>query len=443
MSFALDADPRYGRFGLRTECPRCGAHLPVNGPASEVDCAGCGHRVDVPEEVLRSMLEAFEDGWPDAAHADSVTVRDLTWRWTSDPVEGPACPACEARLDDSVADELLACGSCGAQVPSAPPPKDLRRVRGFARVIGGELDQRRDGGAIAPVVLACPACGAGLSITSEHQRITPCEHCGSQVHLPDAVWRQLHPPRTVQPWTVRFQGESRPAAKARHEAEAREKAERKAAEKRERAAKQEAIDRERGRVEAERRREKEQRERAEAEVRRVEREAVERRRQLMILPLNLLSGLGTLLALAFMLAATIAFVAGHDHTLRRYGSGTMGARVVTDSLVVGAAVFTIAVWAFGVVAAALRGRKPVGGVLFWSSFMAGLSILPVVGPFIGLFWAWQHATGAEPTPDTDKLPLGTGWPLAPLYVFGPLYAHLCYAAAGDMTLGEFVRFLFD
>ena len=50
---------------------------------------------------------------------------------------------------------------------------------------------------------------------------------------------------------------------------------------------------------------------------------------------------------------------------------------------------------------------------------------------------------AEPTPDTDKLPLGTGWPLAPLYAFGPLYAHLCYAAAGDMTLGEFVRFLFD
>jgi hypothetical protein len=242
---------------------------------------------------------------------------------------------------------------------------------------------------------------------------------------------------------VRVQGERRPAAARRRDAEQRarsekekaekrERAEREKAEKRERAAKQEAIDRERGRIEDERKR-----------VAREEQEAADRRRQLMILPLNLLSGVGTLLALGFMLVATISFLVGHDDTLRRYGSGTTGARIVTDALVVAAAVFAIAVWAFGVVAAALRGRKPLGGVLFWSCFMAGMSILPVVGPFVGLFFAWQHATGSEPTPDTDKLPLGTGWPLAPLYVFGPLYAHLCYAAAGDMTLGEFVRFLFD
>ena len=53
---------------------------------------------------------------------------------------------------------------------------------------------------VEPVAMHCPNCPAGLRITSDRQRLADCEHCGSQIHLPDAIWRKLHPPHVVERW---------------------------------------------------------------------------------------------------------------------------------------------------------------------------------------------------------------------------------------------------
>jgi hypothetical protein len=426
---AHDASPRFGRFTLRTECPRCGAHLPVNGPAPEVDCAECGQRTPVPDQVLVGVFEAFEERFPHP-EKETLTAGDLTWRWTFEAVEGPTCPRCEAALTSDPVDGFVACGQCAAAVPSPPPPERLRTGPRISRVIVGELELTRDDQQPKPVVLACPACGAGLTVTSRHDRLTPCEYCGSQVHLPDAVWRALHPPKTVEPWFVRFEGPSRPAIRAereRAERERREEKERRDAEKR-----AERMRREEEESEARSRREAEEADRAWAA--KVAREEAEARRLRWTLAPTLVCLALSLGVVAILGVAVAAWGVGHVPGLRIVGMTYARTRMLTDWGMVLALAPVLPVWLISVGVAALRGGKPLVGVTLWSAFMTGLTLIPFVGLFFALAFASQHFRGKEPTPDDSTLPFLTGWPLGVLYLAVPPYLHLAWLAAGDLGL---------
>lgn len=425
MGMQLDADPRYGRFGLRTECPRCGAHLPVNGPLDEVSCAECGHELDVPRDVLTGMLERFEETWPDAQDKRSVTQGDLTWRITAEPLPSPLCPACGATLADTGGDEALTC-TCGAVLPVDGPPAWLTgplEQQGM-RLLGGERDQRRDGVVEQPVVLSCPACGAALEVSRRHQRVTPCVHCDSQVHLPDAVWRVLHPPRTVEPWIVRFVGESRPAAKRRRRAED-------AAQKAEKARKGQAA-----RAEEEKR-ERAERERAaadRAERERAESESRARRDRLWLVP-TALCGLMALGCVAGMALSTGAWALGHTGLERMMHVTPRLVRFAGQASVEVVAASTAVTWLLSVVVAALRGRNSVVGMLFWSSFLALFAMIPLVN--LGI--AVAHLRDREPTPSNTPNPRFTGWPLAVLYVFAPPFFLLAFFAFQELAVTDMRR----
>ncbi len=212
MGLDASADPRFATVTLRTDCPRCGAHVPVNRPDALVRCGDCGAEVTVPREWFRRLFDAFEVGWPKPLR-ESRPVDDLTFRVTLAPAVAPPCPACGgARGGDPGR-----CAACGAALVDEEPPHWLAPL--VARVSRPVVAPTPPP---APVALSCPACGAGLTIDAAAPRHTPCGHCGSQVHLPETLWRQLHPPRTVVPWVVRFDGESRFAAEVRREREKRE-----------------------------------------------------------------------------------------------------------------------------------------------------------------------------------------------------------------------------
>jgi predicted RNA-binding Zn-ribbon protein involved in translation (DUF1610 family) len=412
MPFVSDADPRFGRFGLRSECPSCGAHLPVNGPAPEVECADCGEEVKIPPEVVRSLLDTFEEGWPAPPAANTETVGDMTWRWTAEPSDGPLCPSCQAALPHETQEGTLSCPSCRATVPQVRIPAALRqRVSSAAWVIAGEIDQSR-AAPTAPVALACPSCGAGLSITGRHHRVTPCDHCGSRVHLPDAVWRALHPPRKVQPWWVRFEGESRPARTERLEREEAERKHAKAAEK--------------------------ARHRAEKEVRKQAEEA--RSRAWTGYPIVALAALLTASAWGLGLLAAVFFLVGHSAWMRAVGLTSLGVNLLEDALVVSTIVLALLAWLLGNAGATRVAGTSLLEVLPWCFFMLGLSAIPFVGPFISLFFAYQHFSGVEPTVGTDKtVPRLASAPLAVLYLgIGPL-VHLTIAAFGRTALGGYLH----
>jgi hypothetical protein len=295
-------------------------------------------------------------------------------------------------------------------------------VRGLARIVGGELELTREPTPPAPVVLACPACGAGLTVTSRHDRLTPCDHCGSQVHLPDAVWRALHPPKTVQPWLARFDGPSRPAQIFRKKKEdAEKKAERDRARR-----EQEAKD-------AARRAQQDAENAARNAAEREEKEAAQRRRELWTLVPTAICFLLALACVAGMAGAGVGWAIGHVPGIRLVGMSSKMTRQMTDWAVVGAVLPVVPVWLLSVGVGALRGANPFFPVLFWSAFMTGLSALPFAGPIFGLIWASQHFRDMEPTPGTEKLPRFTGWPLGLLYLTVPAYLHLCWGAFVDVA----------
>ncbi|MCB9674224.1 MAG: MFS transporter [Alphaproteobacteria bacterium] len=423
----VDDDPRFGRFGLRTDCPRCGAHLPVNGPAPTVDCADCGHTVGVPAPMIADLFRDFEKEWPDSQGSGTIVRGDITWRWTAAPVEAPACPSCGEALPDAPEAGEVACGACQTAVPVFQVPRDCRAgVKTAALVIGGSDDLSRPAEPPKPVVLQCPQCGAGLSIGHERSRITPCEYCNSQVHLPDAVWRALHPPREVREWFVRFDGEGPAAAKARSLRDKEEKRRQAAENKQKKQAKKQAIQAEhRKKLDAERH------EREETAARQ------KRFRNLTGLVGVLFAAVLALAACAVMGASIVAY--GAPWMFEAAGIGH--ALLLTQSLIVAGVVSALVAWFVGVVAAAWRGNVPLLGSLGMGSFHLLASVAPFVGVVFALVFAFGYTRGRFPAPPGPKWqahrnPLGSGWPVALLLPVTSVFCTVALAMTLDLTLWE-------
>ena len=419
----FDANPRFGAFTLRTECPRCGAHLPANAPTDTVGCADCSATVDVPEGLLRSLADGFEDRWPNAKAADTTTVGDLTWRWTAAPAEGVQCAACGAEPEAPPRGEDLVCG-CGAVTPYRDPPASLRRVA--SAVYGVEVAPSTP--ASAPVAMACPQCGAGLTVTSAWQRLSPCSHCGVSVHLPDAVWRQLHPPHTALVWTLRFDGESRAARKARIAQQQRDEAEQ---------AEQKRLEqkRERQRKEEEGRRKKAEEEEARRQEAIQRKAAEERSFQLRTVPYVVVSWLALPFGLGGMVFAAIWFIFGTPIVL--IGRVSPEILYVAPRVVVFLGLFgALCGWALSVLAAVRRSRQDLGDVGPLAAFQAFISSFPVVGWAFALFFGVQHLRGLEPLVDKGPKSISrvVTVPIAIYLGAFSLYTYLVFAAGTNITL---------
>ncbi len=389
VAWAHDTSPRFGVFTLRTECPRCGAHLPANGPAPEVECTACTARVRVPPELLGGLVQRFEDAWPDVEAAAAHTIGDLTWRWTAAPAAGPVCAACGAVVPPGPDDaEALVC-ACGARVESGPPGRLRGGCPSAARVFGADPDEPPPPLAAAPVAMVCPQCGAGLSITAADRRTTPCAHCGVPVHVPDAAWRALHPPRTVRPWTVRFDGESRPARAARLAAEeaVRKRAAAEAEKERRRRAAEERAERDAREAAARAARAEEEARRRAAEARRF------RLRMIPVVGLAWVAGLGGAVA---VLGAGAWYTFGPLRVLLPLAPRAFWEQAPRPAVVLGFGAAYVA-WLLVHAATALRSRQRVGGLVALSLAYAGLAHIPVVGTPGGLLFAALYLGGGEPT----------------------------------------------
>lgn len=435
MGFPIDADPRYGAFTLRTDCPRCGAHLPANGPVAEVECGECAARVPVPSELLRDMVDAFEERWPLARAGETVTLGDLTWRWTWEATPGPHCVSCEAQVPAGDGD-LLACAACGAETPAAKVPDPMRDAAPSAkRVYGGDPEGLEHDVVAEAVAMSCPQCGASLEITSAAQRITRCGHCEASVQLPDSVWRQLHPARTVRAWVVRFDGESRAARTRRIEAEREARARAKADADRERQrAKEEGKARTRAAEQA--KREAAAAEAAAAKAERERRSAeAERWWNLLTLPLVLVAW-----------AVALCDVVGLLGTAAWYAVAPPWASLVflafpviqlTPRIAVFDAVFvSFFAWLVVFAAQALRSRQGFWALLPIALMQVAIAVIPVVGPFFAAGWAFSYLNGSEPTLANRKepVPWSVRIPAAMLVVAFSLYTHVFVAAVSNISL---------
>ena len=202
---------RYVAVQVLTQCTRCKAGLPLNGPLRNVDCNNCLSSL----ELEASFWDLFEDPDKNFRRGQGRYQRNFTtdFSWK---VQAPRCGKCEAELPVAEipvgTDGAIHCVACGTPSATFPAPAWLRSlVPSVAQVYGAERD-REDGGMSsvqvedvpAPVAMACPQCNGGLTITAQMDRTIKCQYCQTDVFLPDALWKRLHPVKLATSWYLRL-----------------------------------------------------------------------------------------------------------------------------------------------------------------------------------------------------------------------------------------------
>ena len=206
---------RYCSLRILDKCPHCGAGLPVNGLLDTVLCGNCQKETNLRAGYWKAVLEDPDNDYATGGGSYSLNFEtDVRWK-----AERPACAKCghELPVNDVPPGSMedVACPSCGHGNSTYPAPEWLgdalpsaRQVYCGERPAGegtGELEV--DDGA-KPVILSCPQCKGALKVTSRSDRLVPCEYCGSDVYLPNDLWKRLHPVKTSSTWYIRYEGKS-------------------------------------------------------------------------------------------------------------------------------------------------------------------------------------------------------------------------------------------
>jgi len=212
---------RYGCFEIRTSCGSCGQPVPVNGPFREITCSSCFGKVTVPSDIYAGFMNDFEEEYEGNAEGEgsggtlmsgSGTYKYGVWRLI------PRCSSCKKPLDIPQSPGEIRC-ECGtvyylqngpewltAEVPSLrwfisrEAPQKTEPPSGSSALPGEE--------SLKPIVMSCPQCSGALSISAVNDRIMSCKYCDSEVYIPDAIWKRLHPVKKVQEWFVCFKGKT-------------------------------------------------------------------------------------------------------------------------------------------------------------------------------------------------------------------------------------------
>lgn len=204
----------YYLFMLRTACSECGEPLILDGPLLKARCLACQSLLDIAPANWKRVLEYRLDNHARQKMVSTVLgfAREWTFNLRIGP-QSPKCAGCEKPLDvasmPAGMDGDLPC-PCGHLTPTFPAPHWLREADPHAIQLFNA--QREDTAAKSPVTaradrpvsFGCPDCGANLKIKVESPRILECQYCKTDLFLPDALWRALHPVRKRAAWYVQF-----------------------------------------------------------------------------------------------------------------------------------------------------------------------------------------------------------------------------------------------
>jgi hypothetical protein len=208
--------PRYGCYELRTECDDCGNPVPINGPLRKIQCSYCMETLELEPERVKGLLEDLVNDYHELGEREGrggTIMSDRTYKYGYWRLP-PRCRACEKPLDlEGAPDDGEIVCACGKRTAIYPAPDWLKALLPAERVVGAEREGPEgeappiwgsDEAALEPIVMACPQCGGALKVSQESDRVCRCEYCETQVFIPDALWRRLHPVKKTTEWFVLY-----------------------------------------------------------------------------------------------------------------------------------------------------------------------------------------------------------------------------------------------
>jgi predicted RNA-binding Zn-ribbon protein involved in translation (DUF1610 family) len=180
-------------------CGACGGSTAVNAVVEDITCDGCGAlatlRPELWQTVLAELAERGADLAENATASTSIEQAGSTLRLKLSRA-APRCPHCRADWSAEAPAEGFACPECGEDARVRAPPVDAPEVLWIV----GE-DRLLTAPVTAAESLSCPSCASPLSVDGTARRIA-CGSCGSEVVLPDELWRRLHAPTATSAWLL-------------------------------------------------------------------------------------------------------------------------------------------------------------------------------------------------------------------------------------------------
>lgn len=213
---------RYGCFEIRTTCSSCGQSLPINGPCRRLFCTACFEEMTLSPDRIAGFLNDFEEEYEGLTEGQgrggTLMSGGGTFKYSYWRLE-PRCSFCKTpfSIPEVPDNSIHRCAECEAPYYVFSIPEWLQRLVPSARFCCAPQPpfiEKEDSGMVIdedstkPVVMSCPQCAGALSVSARSERIMECGYCNSEVYVPDAIWKRLHPVRKTEEWFVCFEGKN-------------------------------------------------------------------------------------------------------------------------------------------------------------------------------------------------------------------------------------------
>ncbi|MCE1164158.1 MAG: hypothetical protein LWX07_02005 [Bacteroidetes bacterium] len=203
-------------FEIKSVCKSCGGPLSINAFANDIYCEACGSKNTLSFENWKSIVAENIKEAKGFAEGEGQNSKTFAGDFEFSLLFGKQkarCGKCKTAIPDDFYSSFTGgnyhCANCGNDVNIRKPDDFVLKIVPNAVFLAGEDANQMNAGKetmkkpddVKPVLFSCPSCAGNLEVDGTSRMIT-CKFCNSKIYLPDELWHELHPVKTVSRWYV-------------------------------------------------------------------------------------------------------------------------------------------------------------------------------------------------------------------------------------------------
>jgi Zn finger protein HypA/HybF involved in hydrogenase expression len=207
-------------FEIKSTCKSCGNPISINAFENEIFCESCNNKNEIStgnwESIVADNIKEAKDFKEGEGQNSKTFAGDFEFSLMYGKQKA-RCTKCKTTIPEETYESLkensYTCAKCSNIISVRKPGEFILKLVPSARfIVGEDVNQFNTGikgvkkpDDVKPVLFNCPSCAANLEVDGSARMIT-CKSCSSKIYLPDELWHELHPVKTVSRWYVLTDG---------------------------------------------------------------------------------------------------------------------------------------------------------------------------------------------------------------------------------------------
>jgi Zn finger protein HypA/HybF involved in hydrogenase expression len=203
-------------FEIKSTCKSCGNPISINAFENEIYCESCNNKNVISPGNWKSIVADNINEAKNFKEGEGQNSKTFAGDFEFSLMFGKQkarCSKCKTTIPEEVFESLkekeYVCSKCSNSISVRKPDEFILKLIPSAQFIVGEDVNQFNTGLkgvkktqdVKPVLFNCPSCAANLEVDGSARMIT-CKSCSSKIYLPDDLWHELHPVKTVSRWYV-------------------------------------------------------------------------------------------------------------------------------------------------------------------------------------------------------------------------------------------------